>query len=119
MQEYLRAIFVHEFEAGSFGLKTSEFTKDIIESEIERLTKSKKVVDFTKADAYIIIINQSGIKLIGFSSLNDAIESATGLYGDTYVIHRNGILVINSQDKKGIETSSLKTIEIDSDTTSD
>lgn len=48
MKELIRSIFVYEFETGAFGIKLSEFTDDIIEAEVKRLTKNRKTLDFER-----------------------------------------------------------------------
>lgn len=91
MKELIRSIFVYEFETGAFGIKPSEFTDDIIEAEVKRLTRNRKTLDFEKSKAYVFVIGQISSRLIGYKSLEEALDAATGLLGDTYVIADNFI----------------------------
>lgn len=96
MKDYIRAIFEYEFQTGKNGLTQSEFTKDIIEAEVNRLTRHRKDLDFTKAAAYVFILGQTRSRLFGFSSIDDAVEKVDSSIGDAYIFYNGDVLQVNN-----------------------
>lgn len=103
LNKVLTEIFNYEFKSGYYGLSTSEYTDEIIKSEVKRLTKHREEIDSNLA--YVVVRNPSNYRVMAFSSEQDAIKYLANTWKETYLYHNGCVLipsVFNSEVKLDI-----------------
>lgn len=95
MKDYFTAIFEYEFETGSYGMETSEFTDEIIWNEVNRLTKHRKELDFVESQAYVFIPGALRSRLLGYASIEAAVHKANNTPEDSYILSNEGVYQVN------------------------
>ena len=100
-------IFNYEFKSGCYGLTTSEYTDEIIRSEVKRITKHRQEIDSSLV--YVVIRNTSNYRLVKFESENAAINYLKTVFGDTYLYY-NGCVFIPSIDDYEVKLNKISQI---------
>lgn len=91
MGELFRALFIYEYNNEIYGLKTSEYTTEIIEAEVKRILKHRNKLDTNKVYVYIRKCSNSILKK--FNTLEEAVEYSDSYIGDLYILFNNKVLV--------------------------
>ena len=91
LKEYIAIILRHEYDSGCYGMVTTEYTKDIIECEVHRLTRHRKPIDDTKP--YLVIRGCMNTRLLGFENVDQAVAYSNKVWGEAYILH-NGVVSI-------------------------
>lgn len=98
LDKVLTEIFNYEFKSGCYGLSTSEYTDEIIKSEVRRLTKHRKEIDSTLS--YVVVRNTSTYRVLEFNSKQDAIKYLKTTWGETYLYHNGYVLLPSVYDSE-------------------
>lgn len=95
LREFLRNILEYEFETGYMGMLVSEFTPNIIDYEVSRLSKHRQEIDDSDK-IYVFTRCSKCNKLRCFNSLEEALSNSYDNWDISYIIHDGKIGIVGT-----------------------